>query len=166
MQEKLEDDDFENHLVFSDEATFHINGKGNKQNARIWDEENPHATKEHERDSSKVNAFCAISKNRVHGPFFFEGNVTGDDYPEILQNWLLDGLEANKHNQFIFQQDGPPPHWKLIVQIYLNENLSGRWIRRAGDGNNVQFLYVGSCERTSLYPTASYMYRGTQGENH
>ncbi|CAM1310188.1 Uncharacterised protein g5380 [Pycnogonum litorale] len=70
MQEKLEDDDFENRFIFSDEATFHTNGKVNKQNVRIWGEENPHATIEHQRDSPKVNVFCAISKNRVHGPFF------------------------------------------------------------------------------------------------
>ncbi|CAM1305684.1 Uncharacterised protein r2_g1556 [Pycnogonum litorale] len=31
MQDKLEDDDFENRFIFSDEATFHSNGKVNKQ---------------------------------------------------------------------------------------------------------------------------------------
>ncbi|CAM1313246.1 Uncharacterised protein r2_g2368 [Pycnogonum litorale] len=47
MQEKLEDDDFENRFIFSDKVTFHTNGKVNKQNVRIWGEENPHATIEH-----------------------------------------------------------------------------------------------------------------------
>ena len=75
MQEKLEEDEFN---VFSNEATFPTNGKVNRHNVRIWGKENPHATIEHERDSPKVNVFCAISKNHVHGSFFFEGNVTGD----------------------------------------------------------------------------------------
>ena len=69
MQEKLEEDEFNERLVLSDEATFHRNGQVNRQNVRIWSEENPHATIEHERDSPKVNVFCAISKNHVHGPF-------------------------------------------------------------------------------------------------
>ena len=44
MQEKLEEDEFNEHLVFSDEATFHTNGKVNGHNVRIWGEKNPHAT--------------------------------------------------------------------------------------------------------------------------
>ena len=60
MQEKLEEDKFNERLVFSNEATFHTNGKINRHNVRIWGEENPHATIEHERDSPKVNVFCVI----------------------------------------------------------------------------------------------------------
>ena len=102
MQEKLEDDEFNERLVFSDEATFHTNGKVKRHNVRISGEENPHATIEHERDSPKVNVFCTISKNHVHGPFFFEGNVTGDVYLQMLQNWLMDELIANEHENFIY----------------------------------------------------------------
>ena len=53
MQEKLEEDEFNECLVFSDEATFHTNGKANRHNVRICGEENPHATIEHQRDSNK-----------------------------------------------------------------------------------------------------------------
>ena len=84
MQEKLEEDELNERLVFSDETSFHTNGKVNRHNVRIWGQENPHATIEHERESPKVNVFCAISKNHVNGPFFFEGNVTGDVYLQIL----------------------------------------------------------------------------------
>ena len=38
MQEKLEEDEFNKHLVFSDEATFHTNGKVNRHNFCIWGE--------------------------------------------------------------------------------------------------------------------------------
>ena len=50
MQEKLEEDEFNERLVFSDEATLHTNGKVNGHNVCIWGEENSHATIEHERD--------------------------------------------------------------------------------------------------------------------
>ena len=102
--------------MFSDKATFHTNGKFNRHNVRIWGEENLHATIEHERDSTKVNVFCAISKNNVHGPFFFEGNVTGDVYLQMLQNWLVDELTAHKHEDFIYQQVGAPPHCAGLSQ--------------------------------------------------
>ena len=105
MQEKLEEE-FNKHVMFSEEATFHTNVKVNRHNLCIWGEENPPATIEHERDSSKVNVLCAISKNLVYDPFFFEGNVTGDVYLQMLQNWLIDELIANEHEDFIYQQDG------------------------------------------------------------
>ena len=96
--------------MFSDEATFHTNGKVNRHNVCIWSEANPHATIEYERDSPKVNMFCAISKNHVYGPFFFERNVTGNVYLQMLQNWLMDELIANEHDDFIYQQNSAPPH--------------------------------------------------------
>jgi hypothetical protein len=36
MQLKMEDNDFVERLIFCDEATFHISGKVNIHNVRIW----------------------------------------------------------------------------------------------------------------------------------
>ena len=116
--------------MFSDEATFYTNGKVNRHNVRIWGEENPHVTIEHDRDSPKMNVFCVISKKHLHSPFFFEGNVTDDVYLQMVQSWLMDERIANEHEDFIYQQDGAPPHWKLTVRAYLNDNLSRQWIGR------------------------------------
>ena len=52
--------------------------------------------------------------------------MIGDVYLQMLQNWLLDELTANKHKDFICQQDGNLPHWMLTVRAYLNDNLPGR----------------------------------------
>jgi hypothetical protein len=40
-------------VMFSDEATFHICGKVNRHDIRIWESENPHSVREHVRDSKK-----------------------------------------------------------------------------------------------------------------
>jgi hypothetical protein len=58
-------------LFFSDEATFHLSGKVNRHNVRIWALEQPHATVVHQRYSPKINVFCAISSKKVYCPFFF-----------------------------------------------------------------------------------------------
>ena len=60
MQVMLEEDGFDDRLVFSDEATFHVTGKVNKHNTRMWGIEHPDVIQEHVRDSPKVNVFCAI----------------------------------------------------------------------------------------------------------
>jgi hypothetical protein len=43
MQLKMEEDGFIERLISSSEATFHISGKVNRRNARIWGTEQPHA---------------------------------------------------------------------------------------------------------------------------
>lgn len=48
------DKDFLARIMFSDEATFHVSEKVNKQNVRISRSENPHSTAEHIRDGPKL----------------------------------------------------------------------------------------------------------------
>ena len=56
MLQRISDDkEFLKRICFSDEATFHISGKLNKHNVRIWGSEHPHEIRELERDSPKVN---------------------------------------------------------------------------------------------------------------
>jgi len=38
----------------------------------------------------------------------------------MLQIWLFLQLRAADNDNFVFQQDGAPPHWKLEVRRYLN----------------------------------------------
>ena len=54
------DGHFLNRICFSDEATFHVFGKLNQHNARIWGTENLHITREIERDSPNVNVWCGL----------------------------------------------------------------------------------------------------------
>ena len=104
-----QDNDFLARIMFSDETTFHVSGKVNKQNVHIWGSQNPHSTAEHIRDSPKVNVWCGLLHDRLIGPFFFrESTVTSNTYFVYLQ---LEEL----HPRIIFQQDGAPPHWALSV---------------------------------------------------
>lgn len=62
MQEAMEDDDFANRLVFSDEASFHLNGKLNRH-IRMWGTEQRNSV-ECEHNSLKLNVFGALSKTK------------------------------------------------------------------------------------------------------
>jgi hypothetical protein len=76
MQFNMEEDGFVERLTFSDETTLHISGKVNRHNARVWGSDQPQT--DHQCGSPKVNVFCAVSREKVHGPFFFtEATVTG-----------------------------------------------------------------------------------------
>jgi len=62
------------------------------------------------RDSSKVNMFCALSKERVYGPFFFmETTITGIVHLDMLKELLIPQLdEDNQEGRIHFLQDGAP----------------------------------------------------------
>jgi len=132
MLQNMEYNTFLPRLIFSDEATFHLSRKVNRHVVHIWGLQNPQEALEHERDSPKVNVFCALSQTKVYGLFFFaENTVTGVTYLAMLQNWLLPQMSEDSED-FIFQQGGAPPHWHLGVRRFLNESLPQRWIGRVG----------------------------------
>ena len=131
MDAAVHNEHFPNQLVFSDEETFHLSGKVNRHIVRIWGSENSHAYIEHVRDSPKVNVFCAVYSSKVYGPFFFaEKTVSGITYLDMLKIWLFPQLKEDMQN-FIFQQDGAPPHWYLEVRKFLNNELPQHRIGRS-----------------------------------
>lgn len=131
MQDAITEEGFLDRVVFSDESTFHISGKVNKHNVRIWGTENPLEIVQHERASPKINVFCAKSTQKVYGPFFFcEDTVMGASYLEMLQIWLFPRMQEDEPEDFIMQQDGAPPHFRLDVHRWVNDILPHRWIGR------------------------------------
>ncbi|XP_068083439.1 uncharacterized protein [Anabrus simplex] len=136
LQERIEeDDDFLDRVVFSDQATFHISGKVNKQNVNIWGATNPHCYVEHVRNSPKVNVFCVISNTKVYGPFFFhEQTVTGPTCLDMLAEWLLPQLSDDR-DDCVLQQDGAPPHFHREVRVFLNQELPQRWMGCGTEGD-------------------------------
>ncbi|XP_023311368.1 uncharacterized protein LOC108904994 [Anoplophora glabripennis] len=114
-------------ICFSDEATFCLNGEVNRQNFRYWAPANPHwFTESHSQYNEKVNVWAGIINNRVIGPYFFEGSLTGERYHDFLVNDLIPALATlypdenmpDMPNQALwFQQDGAPPHYAAIRSL-------------------------------------------------
>jgi hypothetical protein len=121
-------------ITFSDEATFHISGKVNRHNCRIWGTEDPKEVFEYERDSPKTNVWCAMNKERIFGPYFFtEKTVNGASYLDMLQNFFIPLLRRlGILKKIFFQQDGAPPHYALDVRSYLNKTFGDEWMGRGG----------------------------------
>ncbi|KAJ4449078.1 hypothetical protein ANN_00473 [Periplaneta americana] len=106
-----------------DEATFHVSGKVNRHNCRIWGSENPSVVIEHQRDSPKWNVWCGIMRDRIIGA---EKTVTANTYLDMLQLYAVPQLPDGA----IFQQDGAPPHFANMVRTFLDEQFPARWIGR------------------------------------
>ena len=119
-------------MCFSDEATFHVSGKVNKHKLRIWGSQNPCEVLEKERDSPKINVWCGLMHSQIIGPFIFaESTITANIYLDMLKHYDVPQLEEFQP-WVVFQQDGAPQHWGLIVRDFLNETFPNRWIGRNG----------------------------------
>ena len=92
-------------IWFSDEAIFHLSGRENRHNTRIWGTENPKVIEEKERDSPKLVVWCVIS-------------ATSIILPELGNNALVENC--------YFQQDGAPAHYARKVRDYLNQVFPDR----------------------------------------
>jgi hypothetical protein len=63
-----------------------------------------------------VKVFCALSKERLYGPFFMETTTTGIVYLNMLQQYLIAQLDkSDQEGRIHFQQDGAPPFPPLIT---------------------------------------------------
>lgn len=137
-----QNNNFIDNVLFSDEATFYLNGHVNRQNTRYWSDENPHWMQEyHTQRPQKTNVWAGIVRNTIIGPYFFDENLTGALYLDFLQNTLIPDLiqlfpdiqiPTNVDRRIWFQQDGAPPHYAVAVRNFLNTTFPQRWIGRRG----------------------------------
>uniref|UniRef100_A0A1B6HYH3 DUF4817 domain-containing protein n=1 Tax=Homalodisca liturata TaxID=320908 RepID=A0A1B6HYH3_9HEMI len=129
--------DFLTNILFSDEATFFLNGNVNRHNCRYWASENPHwITESHSQQPQKLNVWCGILGNKIVGPFFINGNLNAELYYNMLQNEIIPAIQIASGEYFDnvwFQQDGAPPHYGRQVREYLDLRFPHKWIGRRGE---------------------------------
>ena len=64
-----------------------------------------------------MNVFYIVSSCEVYGTFFFaETTIAGINYLDVLQLWLMPQLQEDSKD-FIFEQDGAPPHLHFDVRF-------------------------------------------------
>jgi hypothetical protein len=71
----MENDSFLPRLIFSDEATFHLSGKVNRQNVCIWGTQNPRETESMSVIPQRGTFLCHFSNKGLWSlPLFRERN--------------------------------------------------------------------------------------------
>lgn len=135
---------FEEHddavIMMSDEAHFHLNGTVNKQNCRYWASDNPRALHQRPLHSPKVTVWCAVTKECVIGPYFFEENgvtvtVNSHRYIEMINNFFIPELHVRGMNTRTvwFQQDGATAHTARASMDLVRALFNNHVISRFGD---------------------------------
>lgn len=128
------DSDFQNRVLWTDEASFKLNGRVNRHNCVYWSDVNPHEVLQEELNVPGITVWAGIWSGGIVGPYFFNDTVRGDSYLEMLQDTVFPELQNNplyENTNLIWQQDGAPPHYSLLVRECLNSNFD-EWIGRRG----------------------------------
>ncbi|GFS81055.1 putative DD41D transposase [Trichonephila clavipes] len=89
-------------LMVRYEAHFWLNGYVNKQNCRIWSEDNPQVYVETPLHPEKLAVWCALWAGGIIAPYFFKNDeshnvtVNGDRYRALITNFFIP--ESNNHD--------------------------------------------------------------------
>lgn len=109
-----------NHVIWSDEAYFSLDGVVNRHNCTIWAYENPHQQQQKSLHSKKLCVWLGFSATCKLQPYFFDSTVDQDNYGTMLEQHLFPQLrQRRKLNSSIFQHDGAPPHYAISVRQKL-----------------------------------------------
>ena len=80
-----------------------------------------------ERASPKVNVWCGLFSDMVVGPFFFdEKTFTEAIFLKMLKSQIIPSI-WEKQPDMMFQLDGAPPHWSLVVRERPDTAFPGRF---------------------------------------
>lgn len=97
----------------------------NRHNEHHWADENPHINRLSKHQVYwNFSAWCGIIHDRVVGPVFYEGALTGVRYLDLIINGIvtefLDDLPLNQYDAAYYQQDGAPAHnyWEVSRKLY------------------------------------------------
>lgn len=160
LQEHHQDTDFLSSIMFSDEANFYVKGEVNRHNLRYWCDENPHWFDDmKQQGGDRIMVWCGLWKDKIFGPYFFDGNVTSEIYLTMLRDSLIPDLDQFGSRPQWFMQDGAPPHYGLQVRRWLDEIFPQHWIGRRGpkewaprspDLNPMDFAVWG-CLKANVY---------------
>lgn len=140
--EKLDEDPlFSTKILFSDEAHFWLHGYVNKQNCRIWGEEQPEEVQQLPLHPLKTTVWCGLWAGGIIGPYFFKNeagaNVTvnGARYRDMITNFLVPEIEARDLDDIWFQQDGATCHTARETMDILKQRFGEQLISRLGPVN-------------------------------
>ncbi|CAF1470320.1 unnamed protein product [Rotaria sordida] len=107
-----EDSSFPDRIVWTDEATFKLNGHVNRHNCVYYATENPHIVITQEIYAPGIIVWAGIWSGGLTGPFFFRDTVTGRSYLEMLDEEIVPDFEYQMNlGEIFYMHDGAPAHY-------------------------------------------------------
>ena len=109
-------------VLFSDEASFSLNGLVNRQNTRFWGNEPPTDIVERSGFSQKLILWCGFSQTVRLPLVILESTKDSDVYIDMMKKLVIPELnKAKVSSRIIFQQDGARAHTSKKSLDFLQE---------------------------------------------
>ena len=96
-------------VMWTDETYFSGNGMYNRLYTHYWALENPKLFTDAQHQVFGIHVWCAIYSNKLIGPIFYDGILTGARYLQLMPNFL-ENLPVFYLRNACFQRDGAPAH--------------------------------------------------------
>lgn len=112
-------------IMWSNAATFKMNGLVDRWNCVYWKDGNSHKIMTQELNLREVTCWASTYSGCITGPCFFNSAVTALCYCKI-EEAVISELKYVPHfaeKYVIFQDDYALPHWSLDVCRLLNEEF-------------------------------------------
>ncbi|CAF3393782.1 unnamed protein product [Rotaria socialis] len=95
--------------------------------------ENPLVVITEEMNALRITVWAGIWSGGIIGPFFFYGNVTADNYLDMLEENIVPAIEKEMNlDETFYMHDGAPAHYARSVRQFLEDTFPDRWIGRRG----------------------------------
>ncbi|GBN83416.1 hypothetical protein AVEN_59596-1 [Araneus ventricosus] len=96
--------DFLNHIIFSDESTFHVSNRVNISRTAEFGDKKISMQYRKWKETDQKSMCCALLRDTVIGPFFLaETSMTANIYLDMLQIYAIPQMQ-NLQPTVIFQQ--------------------------------------------------------------
>ncbi|GFV82005.1 DUF4817 domain-containing protein [Trichonephila clavipes] len=136
LHESNADRNFAASVLFTDEATFSLEGVMNFHNLHTWADENPHAIRPHgAQRKCSINVWAGIVGDCLLDLYILPERLIGSVYLTFLQEALpemLNDVPMPIPQRIRFQHDGAPAHFSIDVRAQLQTTFPGGWIGCGG----------------------------------
>ena len=119
-----ENENFQDLILWTDEAQFKLNGEVNKHNCVYYSTHNPDLLQQRPLNDPGVTVWGGIPSFGLLGPVFFHNPVNDTNYLEMLNVVIPELEESYDLDDVIWMQDGAPAHYATSVRNFLNEKFS------------------------------------------
>lgn len=126
-------DSWLDNVIFSGEMNFYLSGEVSRKDLCIFGSDKSQDLTEDDADTQKVKLFCAISKNKVYGPYFL--SLESDYfYQRLLEESLLPQLDRDDvADTMMLQVDIPLSQFNDTLRHLLDTRLPEHCIGPVSD---------------------------------
>ena len=119
--------DLHRHILWSDEAIYHVGGFVNRHNCHYWVEKDPKIIAEKVHSRPKVTVWCGMTSTRIIGPVILRDTMNAERYLHMLKEQVYPEISSwDNFDELIFMQDGAAPHFARVVREWLDNTFPER----------------------------------------